>query len=245
MLSPDHRRRPALPVRLVGAVLGLLVVVTGCSGDGDEGRSASSPPSSPTRSEPTKQARPPLRTTTKVGEVVGKLSRERRRRAAQQVSRVVDRWWEAAYLGDDFQRQQIRRKSFPGFTPVAYAQARGDKSLTTNAALGPKVDATTATRRRVTVDLLATDGRARTATARIGLNFRTVGEKREVVAIRGRLMLTREKDGWRIFGYDLSRGEPEGRTDQKDRRDRKDRKDQKNARDRKNAEDRRDREGNR
>lgn len=202
--QPRHRHALGIPV--VGIVLALVLALGGCSDEGGEPSTGPTPSAEQTSTATAEPKPPPLRTTTKVGEVVGQLSKERRRKAADAVSRVVDRWWRAAYLGDDFPRRRISRRAFPAFTDGAFAQARGDRALMTNAALDPKFHEVVATRRRVTVDLLAVGGRARTATARIGLNFRATGKRAAVVAVRGRLLLTREKAGWRVFGYDVTRG---------------------------------------
>jgi hypothetical protein len=208
-----QRRAPASSAsHLLSPVAGVLAVallVSGCSGDDEPPATSTSPSAEPSASATTQ---PPLRTTTQVGQVVGKLPRAQQRVAAQQVSRVVDRWWRAAYLGDDFPRRRLGDASFPAFTRGVTAQARADRTLMTNVGLGRRVEEVTATRRRVTVDLLATGGRARTATARIGLDFRVSGgagdRGPERVAIRGRLVLTKVEGHWRVFGYDVTRGVP-------------------------------------
>jgi hypothetical protein len=38
------------------------------------------------------------------------------------------------------------------------------------------------------------------------LKFRTDGDVRRKVEVRGRLFLTPEADGWHIFGYDVTKG---------------------------------------
>ena len=47
----------------------------------------------------------------------------------------------------------------------------------TNADLGDRIDGVTATRRAITVDLLAVAGTARAATARVHLTFTTSGDR--------------------------------------------------------------------
>jgi hypothetical protein len=214
---PRRRQRRATTTsrsRLLPAATGVLVLgllASGCSSEEEPPSSSPSPSAEPSSTTPQK---PPLRTTTAVGEVVGKLPRAEQRVAAQQVGRIVDRWWRAAYLGDDFPRRRLGDESFPAFTKGITAQARADRTLMTNVGLGQRVAEVTATRRRVTVDLLATGGRARTATARIGLDFRVSGgagdRGPDRVAIRGRLVLTKVEGHWRVFGYDVTRGMPAG-----------------------------------
>jgi hypothetical protein len=214
-LSRRRLRRPpdvpaGRPLRAIVPLLVLSLLVAGCSEDDEEPPASSPSPSA--ESSSTAPEKPPLRTSTEVGEVVGKLPRAERQAAAQQVSRIVDRWWRAAYLGEDLPRGRRVQQAFPAFTRGVTAQARADRALLTNAGLGGWVDEVTATRRRVTVDLLATDGRARTATARLGLDFRVSGGQREPqrVAVRGRLVLTKVDGRWRVFGYDVTRGPAAG-----------------------------------
>ncbi len=54
--------------------------------------------------------------------------------------------------------------------------------------------------------MLAVKGHAAGATARVVLRFRTDGEVQRKVEVRGRLFLTPTPDGWRIFGYDVTKG---------------------------------------
>ena len=60
------------------------------------------------------------------------------------------------------------------------------------------------------VDLLATGGRARAATARVVLRFETRSldqtDPGRRVTVRGRLFLLPTARGWRIFGYDVTQG---------------------------------------
>jgi hypothetical protein len=54
--------------------------------------------------------------------------------------------------------------------------------------------------------VLAVHGRAVGATARFVLRFRTEGKVARKIEVRGRLFLTPGPDGWRIFGYDVTKG---------------------------------------
>ena len=57
------------------------------------------------------------------------------------------------------------------------------------------------------LDILATGGQARTVTAHVLLRFDTTGSKTGTTTVRGRLFLTRKRGAWRIFGYDIAKGE--------------------------------------
>ena len=52
---------------------------------------------------------------------------------------------------------------------------------------------------------LAVRGRAVGMTARFVLDFATTGELQRKVDVRGRLLLTRTDNGWKVFGYDVNK----------------------------------------
>ena len=146
-----------------------------------------------------------IETRTRIHRVYGRLPDARRKAVRSQVGRVVDRWWDAAYLGGDYPRSTFPA-AFPGFTAAAEARARADKALLTNQTQGPSIDSVTAKHRTVTLDILATDRQARSVTAHVLLRFETTGDKAGTTTVRGRLFLTRRGDAWRIFGYDVAKG---------------------------------------
>ena len=147
------------------------------------------------------------REPTKVGihRVHGRLPVARRKAVLTQVGAVVDRWWEAAYLGGAYPRSSFP-SAFPGFSDAAEERARADKALLTNQVAGPRIDSVTPRRRTVTLDILATDRQARAVTAQFVLAFDTAGSKAGTTTVRGRLFLTRKRSAWRIFGYDVAKG---------------------------------------
>ncbi|MCF6379734.1 hypothetical protein L2K70_19150 [Nocardioides KLBMP 9356] len=186
-------------------MLALVLALTGtaCS-------SGSDPSASPERlsrddAQASLASHPPLPTTTKIHRVHGRLPDARRKAVRHQVGRVVDRWWEAAYLGGTYPRSTFP-SAFPGFTAGAERRARSDKALLTNQTRGPHVDSVTATHRSVALDILATDRRARAVTAHVVLRFESTGDKAGTTTVRGRLFLTHRRGAWRIFGYDVAKG---------------------------------------
>jgi len=202
MRSPFRDRAVTVPALLCVLLLAL-TTVSGCSEDGP---GAPAPKASET--DLTSSSAPgsaPVRTRAQVGRVVGRLPRARRVLVRRQVTRVVDRWWQAAYLGGDYPRSGFS-SSFPGFTDGAAQRARRDRLLMSNADIGDRVDSVTATRRRLQLDLLAVGSRTRSVTARFELRFKTTGERARRVTVRGRLFLTRRPTGWRVFGYDVTKG---------------------------------------
>lgn len=193
-----HRAR-----RLVGLVLVLLgPLVSACQSSG-------APTAAPDRLSRADArvtlSSHPVPTTVQVRRVHGRLPAARRKAVRTQVGRVVDRWWDAAYLGGAYPRRAFP-SAFPGFTAAAERRARADKALLTNQATGARIDSVTPRKRTVSLDVLATGGRARAVTARFVLAFDTTGRTARTTTVRGRLFLTRKRSGWRVFGYDVAKG---------------------------------------
>ena len=140
-----------------------------------------------------------------MGKVTGQLPQEKRSKVRDQVAHAVDAWFDAAYVGGDYPRNDFA-DAWPGFTTGAQSEAQGDKALMSNQDIGADIAGVEATARKVTVDVLAVKGKPSGATARFVLKFRTDGDVQRKVEVRGRLFLTPEADGWHIFGYDVTKG---------------------------------------
>lgn len=175
-----------------------LAVLTGCSGDSDGRRGSDS------AGQAGQNGGQAGRTIVVPGKRVGLLSPKRHEEVAARVSRVVDGWWDAAFVDADYPRTRYQN-SFPGFTRLAAAQAWRQRDLTTSARLGKRIDALIPLRRRVAVDVLARRQVPRAATARVRLDYRTTGEVRKRMRVHGRLLLTFDR-GWKVFGFDLTQG---------------------------------------
>ena len=190
--------------RCAGLVLVLVasLAATAC-------QSPSSPSASPERlsrnDAQATLASHPVPTKTGIHRVFGRLPDARRKAVRRQVGKVVDRWWDAAYLGGAYPRSSFP-SAFPGFTAGAEKRARADKALLTNLSHGPRIDSVTPRHRRVTLDILAAGKQARSVTAHFVLRFETAGEKTGTTVVRGRLFLIRKRGAWRIFGYDVAKG---------------------------------------
>lgn len=186
-----------LVLALVGAVL------SACSGDTSAPPDATASHAGATTATSAAAGPPELSTAAQVGRVVGRLPAARRQAVRKQVTSVIDRWWEAAYLADARPGARVS-SAFPGFTRGARRRATFDRELMTNA----DVDASSLTplMRKVRLDLLAVGGRARSVTARFDLRVRAGGQRTRRLQVRGRLFLTRGPAGWQVFGYDVSKG---------------------------------------
>lgn len=198
--APDHHhhtagRKPRRPSRI--AVLAVvLALLAGCSGGEDE------PPPEPGGASSTPDVR--LVTDARLGKLEGRLRPARRAAVVRAVTSVVDAWSTRAY-GGDYPRTTFGG-AFAAFTPDARALARRRSSPLSNAAVGGDLEAVTIARRVVRVDVLAPRGKVAGATARIRIVLDLSGttDRREVVA--GRLLLSPTANGWRVFGFDVSRG---------------------------------------
>jgi hypothetical protein len=187
----------------VGLLLVLAVVLGACSGGGDDSSGGNGDGGNP--ADGATDAPAAIETTATLGKVTGKLPKAKRSKARQQVAHAVDEWFDAAYVAGDYPRDDFST-SWPGFTTGAKADAQVDKGLMSNQDIGSDISSVEAMARKVTVDVLAVKGHAQGATARFVLKFRTDGDVRRKLEVRGRLFLTPGPDGWQIFGYDVTKG---------------------------------------
>ena len=186
--------------RARGAAVATVVVLalSGCSG-GDDGGGASTP-------RPTEHATQGAATNAALGKVRGRLGRAKANAALRGVTAAVDAWIDAAY-GGDYPRRDFA-SAFPGFTRDARRLAARQPRVMSNAAVGAQLDAVEITQRRVRVDVLGADGRPAGATARVRVGLRLRGAEERTEQVTGRLLLTPVAGGaWRVFGFDVSRGE--------------------------------------
>ena len=178
-------------------VVGAAALVAGCSGDDG---AAPKPPASSSAS-PT--AGPRL--SSSLGTLTGRLPAAQRKAVAADVTKVVDGWLTAAYLGD-YPRTDFS-SAWPGFTAGARARAAHDAALTSNKDIGAKVDSVELTKRTVRLDVVSRHGRPVGVTARVIARFSTTGQVAEDVRVGGRLYLTKGPQGtWQVFGYDITKG---------------------------------------
>jgi hypothetical protein len=194
-------RRPGSLTRPAALVLGLVLTLAGCSGGDDDEPAAE-------KSSDTPSTAPGIDTRVEVGEVAGRLSKGSAREVAADVAGVVDGWLDGAYVGGGYPRSDFG-DAFRGFTKDAAALAAKQSGLMSNKGV-KGVDAVTAVRRAVRVDLLAPKGKPAGATAHVNLVMDLTGDVDRTDQVRGRLLLTRTKSGWRIFGFDIERGEVKG-----------------------------------
>lgn len=195
--------RPPRTRSTVAAFLLALALTTGaCSGgDDDDPQTPSTDSSESPSAEPA-----PIGTKASIGKVTGKLTKNQRQYVRETIRDVVDTWFEAAYVGGDYPRNDFH-DAFPGFTAGAKTEAHGDRRLMSNAEAGKRIEGVRATRKRVRIDVLAVRRKPVGITARFVLDFKATGKVVRKIEVKGRLFLTNTDHGWRVFGYDVTRGD--------------------------------------
>lgn len=191
----------------------LLAPTSACTG-GDQ---QSAPRPSPSRStgQPTGQPTGPAATLrprpaplhVKVTRVHGRMSQHARTVLAHVAGRAISTYFRNAFLAGSYPRSDFGN-AFASFSKGAAGQARHDRDLLTNAALGPDTVSVTAKRQSAYLSVLAPHKVAAGITAQIDLKFLAdhAHAPDQLVTVRGRLLLTRKQSGgWQIFGYHLSR----------------------------------------
>jgi hypothetical protein len=142
----------------------------------------------------------------RVDTVSGKsLSEDARARLESQVSDVLARYVDAAFLGD-YPRSDFVQ-SFADFTSGAAQQAVADIDVLT-ASRFQDASSVRATDLGAKLAFLVVDGQAIGATAWIDFSFAVDDHgTAKTAALDGRLMLNRRGDRWSVFGYQVSRDE--------------------------------------
>lgn len=182
----------------VAATVLLSLLAGGCSGGGDD-------PGTPGASGSTGSREHAVETRVSFGKITGRLTPETRKNLARQVGDVVDGWTEAAYLGGDYPRRDFA-DAWPGFTAGAQQEAHADRALMSNEDIGDRIDGVTAHKSLVRLDVLAVKTHPVGITAHVFLGFGTTGDVEKEVRVRGRLFLTHTDGGWKVFGYDMTKG---------------------------------------
>lgn len=199
-LTPARSRPRARAVLVGAATLLCLAATAGC----DSGEDIEGDRGAPSTAEAATDD-PAVATVTTLQNVGTKLDDAHRERLKASITAVVDPYFDGAYLGD-FPRTDFT-PAFAAFTPGAAEDAQRDLDLLSSAGLSDRIDAATATRRRVRVDVFAVDGHPRGATAHFVLEFDTEGRLEESVRVRGDLYLAKDAGEWRVFGYDVDQAE--------------------------------------
>lgn len=190
-------RNRATGAGLLGAALALVLAVAGCSGDDEDPADGPAGSGGPTTAE--------IATDAELGSVKGRLSDAAAADVLAEVTEVVDSWLDGAYAGD-YPRSDFDA-AFAGFTSDARALALKQPEIMSNADIGADLDGVEVDQRLIRVDVLAPKGKVAGATVRFRLGIAMTGGVDRTDQIAGRLMLTPVKGDWKVFGFDVRRGE--------------------------------------
>jgi hypothetical protein len=190
---------------MTGMVAGLVVVALGSGACKDDGGSDGAAPDggSPAGASVTERT---VETRVSFGVLTGRLPSDARQRLSSQVGDVVDGWIDAAYVGGDYPRRDFS-DVWPGFTAGAQQEAHHDRALMSNEDVGDRIDGVELHKSTVKLDVLAVKQHPVGVTARVFIGFRTTGDVEREVRVKGRLFLTPTDRGWRVFGYDVTKGD--------------------------------------
>ena len=208
-MPPFHALRTRPRTASAALVLAAALAVGGCSSGSDSSTPSTAPSSAPSSSGGT----PEVRTQVVLGKVAGNLHQPNRRifkkyrkHLQQHVGKAVDAWFDGAFVGVDYPRDAFPT-AFTSFTSAARKEARHQQQLMTNWKWRHDIDGVVVKKRKVSLDVLAPNGRPAGVTARVHLRFTTTGDVKKKVTVSGRLFLARDPHGkWRIFGYDVAKG---------------------------------------
>jgi hypothetical protein len=139
-----------------------------------------------------------------VTRVAGTLGAAARGNLEELVTAPLQEYVDNALLGDYPRTDFV--DAYSSFTSGAAAQAERDAALLTGAGFA-EAESVTAQQLTARLSVLAPDGKVAGATARIRFVLDVDGQP---VTLAGRLVLTREKGEWRIFGYDVHRNDLAG-----------------------------------
>lgn len=204
-VSPPRRLVRRTSATVTAVLLGLSA--TACTGD-EAPRSTPAPPTASEGTTATLEPRP-APAQVRVTRVAGWMRPKDRDVLADNVGKVVSAYFDDAFLGGDQPRTRFD-DGFATFTPDAARSARRQQRLTTNAALGPTAETVVPRRQRAFLSVLSPKGVATGVTAKVDLAYLVQRADRpdRLVTVRGRLLLTRASSGaWKVFGYDLTRGD--------------------------------------
>lgn len=192
------RRSTSLTTGLAAGLVALLLALTACSGDSDEPGDGSGPDGSAATDAA-------VETDAALGAVKGRLKKSAEADVLTGVTAVVETWFAGAY-GGEYPRVDFDA-AFGDFTKGARALALKQPAIMSNAEAGADLEGVEITKKKVRVDVLAPNGKPAGATARFRLHLDLTGGVERSDLVVGRLLLTPVEGGWKVFGFDVRRGE--------------------------------------
>lgn len=184
----------------VTVVLAAAVLLASCSDD-----EAAEPEPTPSATEPTSTQAPPPPPPLPVNLTVDKVDGVKAAEVpviGQQVVAAVAPLL-TSYVDQAFRSDQPA--AYDAFTPGAAALAQAQPGVVTRAGFG-EVPQVTATRLNAALEVFAPKSQPSGITARLDFAFDIGGRE---ATVTGRLLLSPEPEGWKIFGFDLAQTVPD------------------------------------
>ncbi len=203
MTSPFARRRC---LALVTTIC-LSVAATACTVEDAAPPQPAPGESTSAEGSPAAEPAPEVPARVRVTRVSGRLKPRDRAVLADNIEKVVTRYFDDAFLGGDYPRSSFG-DAFATFSDGAARTADDDRDLLTNRLLGPGTESIEVRRQTAYLSVLAPYKVAAGVTAKVQLRYvADLGsEPARLVNVKGRLLLSRKAaGGWKIFGYDLDR----------------------------------------
>jgi hypothetical protein len=202
-------RRGALVRRTAAACCAALLLLStaACTGDEEPAPSAAEESVRPSEQGTATLEPRPAAARVRVTRLAGRMRARDQEVLADNVGKVVTRYFQDAYLAGPHPRESFD-DAFATFTEQAAARAGRARDLLTNERLAPTTESVVPRRQTAYLSVLAPNRVAAGVTAKVQLDYLAERGDRpdQLVRVKGRLLLTRAADGgWKIFGYDLTR----------------------------------------
>lgn len=182
----------------------ILLTLSGCTGSDDD-PGASPGPGAASGSDAPIPEDASVPTKVGVGFVAGSVDDAGRQVVKDEITAIVDRYLDGAFVAGPWPREDFGA-AFTDFRASVAEDASGrDLDLVTAHDVGASLTGVTATKRRLQIDILAPDGAVSAVTAHFVLVLDTSGEQAGSTRVSGDLFLTRAKDTWKVFGYDIDK----------------------------------------
>jgi hypothetical protein len=202
--QPDRRSRSSRSRSrtAVGGALSALVLaasLTACSHT-----SPPSPTPSPSASSTPVKALGPTR--VRITQSHHRLPKSVRVVLGRRIGKVIDGWWNVAYLGTYPRTKASFANSFAGFTPAARKLAMAKPATMTNEELAA-ASSVTVVKRWINLDVLGLKNVPVGVAADCHLLFSaTTSSGSHRYAVHARVELTKTKGVWRIFAFAVQKG---------------------------------------
>ena len=205
--SSRARLAPPSPLVVLPVLALLLVGLSGCTDEGQQGSQGGGAPSDTATGSAQSLQERAAPYELRYRRVAGDIRKARGRGTLRAISKPVRAWIDAGFVNGPWPREAYG-DAFVPFGRDITATAHKDADLLTLQSVGGSFVQVVPERRQVGVSVTGVRGRVVGATARVNvrvLGLSRAGQRTEV-SVRGDVYLTKvQSHGWKIFGYRLDR----------------------------------------